>query len=63
MAEHGVQFVQRSDLLSNLVCRYAQGGGNFFLRFGVLRKEFVKRRIEQAYGHGQPCHGLENAAQ
>src|SRR3546814_6804475 len=60
MAEHRVELVQfRHALLQDLDRRARRLGhlGEFLL---AVRQEFVKRRIEQAYGDGQARHDPED---
>ena len=61
VSQHGVELGQRLDLGDDLLKGYVHLPGHLLLAFLVVRHELVQGRVEQADGHGEAVHGLEQA--
>ena len=59
LAEHRVELAERGDAAAQLATLTPMLGGDLADELLAMRQELVQRRIEQADGHRQPRHDLE----
>jgi hypothetical protein len=61
VAEHRVHLMELRDPLLDFGDRNSGGVAHFLLTLGVVRQEFVQRRVEQPDGDRQALHRFENS--
>ena len=61
MSQHGIGFVESFDSTTDRLGLDLQGLGQLLLGFGIMRKEFVKRWVQQTNRDRKILHGGEDS--